>query len=581
MLAVNPLLMTVIAIVHWNRKRLPDQRVELYDECVDVLLGQRKAAERISRLQPRKIMDEGVEDLTQYEQSWTRKRFSEIALSILEGGADEINRETVVELLMPRFLDRGSFNKEYAHHDALVFLERQELRSGLLVSRRSQSFRFVHLTFQEYLAAWNLANQSMDSIVSVIGPRLRDPQWFEPLQLLGGELAKGSDEKLDVYVSYLLDQLGPTIGEQATVIALCANVLRDVKGVANIKTETKVRFEKALRGTLAAFELNSGVSPKNQLEVLDALLPLGASVKEHLIAATKSSYYQVRSKALNVLAKHLSDDDLFVKMSHIMEDRSQETIRVYLDALFDRDLERAMSFLNSRDHFSHKAVNAIAQILRKYGDTMEAAALHSNLERILKYTFSNYDAFYTLFPLKEELGVKLESFFSEYLQREGSNAAVGKAFDVLSELYFSLDTSWPILSKLVKDAPYERTRELAITALMKRYGYIRTSAEKSAIHHDLNNRMWELMKSSIHDSSASVRRVAFRFLTTASLKNQPELMILLTRDSDGLSPLWDPKDAINEERVEFCARKTSRSHKDIWQSYEQLAKILPLKLERG
>lgn len=46
-LAVNPLLLTVIAIVHWNRKRLPEQRVDLYDECVDVLLGQRKEAEHI------------------------------------------------------------------------------------------------------------------------------------------------------------------------------------------------------------------------------------------------------------------------------------------------------------------------------------------------------------------------------------------------------------------------------------------------------------------------------------------------------------------------------------------------------
>jgi len=48
-LAVNPLLLTVIAIVHWNRKRLPEQRVDLYDECVDVLLGQRKEAEHVQR----------------------------------------------------------------------------------------------------------------------------------------------------------------------------------------------------------------------------------------------------------------------------------------------------------------------------------------------------------------------------------------------------------------------------------------------------------------------------------------------------------------------------------------------------
>jgi len=38
-LAVNPLLLTVIALVHRYRVRLPERRAELYEECVEVLLG--------------------------------------------------------------------------------------------------------------------------------------------------------------------------------------------------------------------------------------------------------------------------------------------------------------------------------------------------------------------------------------------------------------------------------------------------------------------------------------------------------------------------------------------------------------
>jgi len=580
MLAVNPLLMTVIAIVHWNRKRLPDQRVDLYDECVDVLLGQRKAAERISMLQPNKVMDEGVEDLNQYDRTWTRKRFSEIALSILEHGSDEINREKVVELLTPRFLDRGSANKDYAHHDATVFLDRQELRSGLLVSRRSQSFRFVHLTFQEYLAAWNLANQSMDSIVSVIGPSLRDPQWFEPLQLLGGELAKGSDEKLDDYVAYLLNQLGPTITHQAPVIALCANILKDIKGVANVKAETKLRFEKALRGTLAVFELNSGVSPKNQLEVLNALVPLGASVKEHLIAATKSTYYQVRSEALNVLARHLSDDDLFEKMSHIMEDRSQDTIRVYLYALFDRNLERAVSFLNSHDRFSTKACNAIGQVFRRYGDVMDSATLLSIAEQILKQKNYWVDAYQAIFPLKDGLGLKLKTLFAEFLEREKDYNAVENALDLLCDIY-SLRDTWPMLIDLTKYAQHKLTRELAIRK-MSEYVYDEEFwASEIVTTSDLMGRTLNLMETSIQDSSAIVRRLALKFLAATRLKDQHELLKLVTQHLDGYEPFWDPKESINVARVKYCSRQISRSPEDIWQSYEQLAKILPLKLVKG
>ena len=61
-LATNPLLLTVIAIVHWNRKRLPEQRVELYDECIDVLLGQRKQAEQQRTSRDTRYLDEEYRD---------------------------------------------------------------------------------------------------------------------------------------------------------------------------------------------------------------------------------------------------------------------------------------------------------------------------------------------------------------------------------------------------------------------------------------------------------------------------------------------------------------------------------------
>ncbi len=106
-LAVNPLLLTVIAIVHWNRKRLPEQRVELYDECVDVLLGQRKEAEHIQLGRKVGALDE-LRQRTQYEErSWVRKRFAEIALHILclDGERDEASKADVVKLLVPRFVE--------------------------------------------------------------------------------------------------------------------------------------------------------------------------------------------------------------------------------------------------------------------------------------------------------------------------------------------------------------------------------------------------------------------------------------------------------------------------------------------
>ena len=209
-LAVNPLLLTVIAIVHWNRKRLPEQRVELYDECIDVLLGQRKEAEHVRFGRKNGTFDEQHELEQREERAWVRKRFAEIALHILsaEGNRDEATRSELVKLLASRFVDRGASSQERAEVHATYFLERQELQSGLLVSRREQSYRFVHLTFQEFLAAWHLANQEFDQVEPIIQVRLRQQRWFETLQLLGGEWAKQSDEKLDRYLAWLLDRQG-------------------------------------------------------------------------------------------------------------------------------------------------------------------------------------------------------------------------------------------------------------------------------------------------------------------------------------------------------------------------------------
>ena len=46
-LAINPLMLTVIAMVHRDRVKLPDRRAELYAEAVDVLLGKWEEAKGV------------------------------------------------------------------------------------------------------------------------------------------------------------------------------------------------------------------------------------------------------------------------------------------------------------------------------------------------------------------------------------------------------------------------------------------------------------------------------------------------------------------------------------------------------
>ena len=58
-LAINPLMLTVIALVHRDRVKLPERRAELYAEAIDVLLGkwdEARGVEEVAILDDRLLM---------------------------------------------------------------------------------------------------------------------------------------------------------------------------------------------------------------------------------------------------------------------------------------------------------------------------------------------------------------------------------------------------------------------------------------------------------------------------------------------------------------------------------------------
>jgi energy-coupling factor transporter ATP-binding protein EcfA2 len=359
-LAVNPLLMTVIAIVHSNLKRLPEQRVELYDECVEVLLGQRKEAQR-QGIPTIEVLDRDATEKRELTRRWIRKRFSEIALSImLQEEDEEITKQRVIDTLLEPFRNHPDASTWDPQARAELFLDEQELRSGLLVSRRSRSYRFVHLTFQEYLAAWELFGRR--DYWPIVLPHLREQKWFETLQLLGDTFAQeGRDEELNIYIENLLQQTGDSIANKAPIIALCANIVRDTEDITPLNRKVRESYEATLHGTLGAFRPSAKIPEKTQLEVLEALAGLGKVVKEHMISATKSQYWSVRNRAVKLLVRHLSDDDLF-RLTHLFKDKSKETIKTYLRTLQERNEERMLQLLAGIDKPASKLHEAILEL---------------------------------------------------------------------------------------------------------------------------------------------------------------------------------------------------------------------------
>lgn len=184
-LATNPLMLTIIALVHRIEAELPNQRVRLYEKCVITLVDtweQVKQLKHEDRNRPYyKYRIRLLEQLAYWLHSTISKR----------GESREI-KEGVLKQKLAQFLIEMRqlyLDEETAWQEAESFIELIKSRTGVLV-KYEESYRFVHLTFQEYLAARDIRKRTLfggeTALWQEIEPRLHDPHWREVLLLLMG-----------------------------------------------------------------------------------------------------------------------------------------------------------------------------------------------------------------------------------------------------------------------------------------------------------------------------------------------------------------------------------------------------------
>ncbi len=136
-MARNPVMLTALVVVHWNEKRLPEQRAELYESIIIWLSRSRE--QRHGRLAAER----------------TVAILGELALKMqchAAGRQSQVSRNWAAEAIRDSFADRP-VPLAAAH----AFLHDEELDSGIIVGRGS-NVCFWHLTFQEYLAARTIAS---------------------------------------------------------------------------------------------------------------------------------------------------------------------------------------------------------------------------------------------------------------------------------------------------------------------------------------------------------------------------------------------------------------------------------------
>ena len=158
-LAVNPLLLTMIATAHRYRGALPGSRADLYGEICQVLLSRRAQAKDLPEL-----------------LSWPAKQtlLAALAYQMMRDHVSDLPAGRVLEILGPQ-LDRFS-----SLVTGEAFLD-DVSRNGLLVEVPAGRYAFTHLTFQEYLAARHV-NASPD-LVKSLADNVSDPWWHETILL--------------------------------------------------------------------------------------------------------------------------------------------------------------------------------------------------------------------------------------------------------------------------------------------------------------------------------------------------------------------------------------------------------------
>ncbi|MDQ1351240.1 MAG: hypothetical protein QG657_1542 [Acidobacteriota bacterium] len=176
-LAVNPLLLTIIAIVHRARALLPIERHKLYEECLRVMI-------ELWNLANRKIS-------VSFSIENSISLLSEIAFNLMEAKLREMEKKQIEEYLP------GSIE----NHPRDFFLKEMALKAGILYECEGK-YGFLHFAFQEYLAARYFSKKFYDAktIIETVDKYIGDEMWHEVLAIV----LKLMPQKSDIILNHII-----------------------------------------------------------------------------------------------------------------------------------------------------------------------------------------------------------------------------------------------------------------------------------------------------------------------------------------------------------------------------------------
>lgn len=181
-LASNPLLLTILALIKRQGVELPKSRIKLYDRYLETLIEAWNRASALDKSSGRVSMD--------YES--TLEVLGPLALRVREENptAGLVSARRLQDWLTEYYTgEQWSMKQGPAREKAREFLESVRLHSNLLVERGEGQYGFIHLTFEEALAAYGLVSAGQidrSQTLAHIQEHLTDPAWRETILLSVG-----------------------------------------------------------------------------------------------------------------------------------------------------------------------------------------------------------------------------------------------------------------------------------------------------------------------------------------------------------------------------------------------------------
>jgi energy-coupling factor transporter ATP-binding protein EcfA2 len=154
-LAVNPLLLTMMVLVHRERRSLPAGRADLYNQVCDVMLWRRLESKKMEVKPPGAVR---------------QRILASLAYDMMVAETRDYPRSDVLAVF-----DRAlaQMDTDISAEDLLTAIVES---SGLLVEREKDQFAFAHHTIGEYLASTHIRSKNLSStLIRAVG----DPWWRE------------------------------------------------------------------------------------------------------------------------------------------------------------------------------------------------------------------------------------------------------------------------------------------------------------------------------------------------------------------------------------------------------------------